>query len=149
MTQSSAILGYIADRHGVGETDARSPGNPCAKVTNFETFLVDNINYLDFSLREVLIELIKLEPTCLNNYPKFQAYLCSELLGQMGVRSRPDLFVEMSLLRLVILSCLRWVYVVWRGFTSMRLATSTLLAVFHFHSVIFWPWRAELLHAVI
>ncbi|CDS38083.1 glutathione S transferase [Echinococcus multilocularis] len=52
------------------------------KLTNFEAFLGEKvwltgekINYLDFSLCEVLIELKKFEPTCLQKYPKLQPYL--------------------------------------------------------------------------
>ncbi|KAL5966956.1 Glutathione S-transferase Mu 1 [Taenia solium] len=52
------------------------------KLENFETFsggeewlTGEKINYPNFSLCEVLIELIKLEPTGLKNHPKLQAYL--------------------------------------------------------------------------
>ncbi|EUB57911.1 Glutathione S-transferase [Echinococcus granulosus] len=119
LTQSGAILEYIADRHGMSELflivksdvqycicfNARffdlqmSFGDVCysadweklkpgfmetlaQKLTNFEAFLDEKvwltgekISYPDFSLCEVLIELKKFEPTCLQKYPKLQAYL--------------------------------------------------------------------------
>ncbi|VDK25977.1 unnamed protein product [Taenia asiatica] len=53
------------------------------KLENFETFsdgeeelTGEKVNRLSrLSLCELLIELIKLEPTCLKNHPKLQAYL--------------------------------------------------------------------------
>nr|CDS21012.1 glutathione S transferase Mu 1 [Echinococcus granulosus] len=116
LTQSGAILEYIADRHGMipnckkrravlhmlqcevfdlqmsfgdvcysADWEKLKPGfmeTLAQKLTNFEAFLDEKvwltgekISYPDFSLCEVLIELKKFEPTCLQKYPKLQAYL--------------------------------------------------------------------------
>ncbi|VDD76316.1 unnamed protein product [Mesocestoides corti] len=116
LTQSSAILEYIADKHGMVPScskkrailhmlqceimDLRSsfiavcyspdfeklkPGfleKLPQKLEGFEKYLGekhwltgDKINYPDFNLCELLMQLVKFEPNCLKNYPKLKAYV--------------------------------------------------------------------------
>ncbi|CDS38088.1 glutathione S-transferase [Echinococcus multilocularis] len=116
LTQSGAILEYIADRHGMipdckkrravlhmlqcevvdlrmaftrtcysPDFEKLKPGlfeTLAQKLPNFEAYLGekewltgDKINYPDFSLCELLNQLMKFEPTCLEKYPRLKAYL--------------------------------------------------------------------------
>ncbi|KAH9278985.1 Glutathione S-transferase [Echinococcus granulosus] len=52
------------------------------KLPNFEAYLGekewltgDKINYPDFGLCDLLMQMSRFEPTCLQKYPKLQAYL--------------------------------------------------------------------------
>ncbi|EUB55904.1 Glutathione S-transferase [Echinococcus granulosus] len=116
LTQSGAILEYIADKHGMIPdckkqravlhmlqcevvdlriAFAKTGYYPdCKKVKqdflealaqklpNFEAYLGekewltgDKINYPDFGLCDLLMQMSRFEPTCLQKYPKLQAYL--------------------------------------------------------------------------
>ncbi|VDK42996.1 unnamed protein product [Taenia asiatica] len=84
MTQSGAILEYIADRHGMipdcKKRRAVLHMLQCEVLDLRQAFTrtcysPDFINYPDFALCELLNQLTKFEPTCLKKYPKLQAYL--------------------------------------------------------------------------
>ncbi|CDS38086.2 glutathione S transferase [Echinococcus multilocularis] len=116
LTQSGAILEYIADEHGMipeckkrravphmlqceamdlrmsfvmtcynPDFEKLKPGfleTLSQKLPKFEAYLGekdwltgDEVNYPDFNLCELLNQLRKFEPSCLEMYPKLQSYL--------------------------------------------------------------------------
>nr|CDS31524.1 glutathione S transferase [Hymenolepis microstoma] len=84
LTQSAAILEYIADTHNMIPSCKKQRAvlhmlfNAALDLRlNFARicYSPDFINYPDFSLCELLNQLEKFEPSCLSEFPKLKAYL--------------------------------------------------------------------------
>ncbi|KAM7538655.1 hypothetical protein Aperf_G00000052906 [Anoplocephala perfoliata] len=92
LTQSAAILEYIADKHDMVPTckkrravlhminddvnDFRNSFRQIVYNPDFKNLLNgEKVNYPDFNLCELLNQLVKLDSTCLDGHSKLKAYL--------------------------------------------------------------------------
>ncbi|VDM31431.1 unnamed protein product [Hydatigera taeniaeformis] len=114
LTQSGAILEYIADRHGMVPDCKKRRAVlhmlQCEIVDLRMAFVKpcyspDFINYPDFALCELLNQMKKFEPTCLKKYPKLQAYLerfedlpaLREYMASKEFKTRPSVALAVCL----------------------------------------------------